>query len=158
MLKRIDHFRKYDGFIGFECRDLLGTAVIGARKGMQEIALLMKEYSKRSFIKTDGSLDITTNTAKMTSFFKKKGLISNGKSQRVGHFFVFQQSIFFPNSIEMIFGIKPKKSFSIHHTFASWKGGRRRDIIGNLVHYLGGKARNALGIKRYARLRGIKSI
>lgn len=80
----------------------------------------------------------------------------NGKIQNIKDFTMYPQSYFSPNSIKMIFGKKPSKSYTIHHFFGSWLDKEKRHGIKvNIGHYIGGKVRNLIGTDRYRKLRRI---
>lgn len=86
----------------------------------------------------------------------EKGMKLNGKIQNIKDFTMYPQSYFSPNSIKMIFGKKPSKSYTIHHFFGSWLDKEKRHGIKvNIGHYIGGKVRNLIGTDRYRKLRRI---
>ncbi len=159
ILKSLNEFRKSKGFLGFECKDSLMTAVMGTEKGNADIKKLMNEYVNRSFVLEDGTLDITTNVYMTTRYFEKQGLILNGKAQMINNFKIFPSGCFSPNTLSMVLGLRPARAYTVHHVFGSWNLETRRDGLKNRCkHYVGGIARNILGSENYAKFRKIERL
>ncbi len=142
-------------FFGFESKDYLTTAVMGAEKNSPIIQKFMDEYASRHFILEDGRMDTeTTNVVTLTRMMVEYGLELNGKTQRIGEVAVFQQSYFSANDFINIFNRYRKTSYAFHHYNASWyEKGATKGLKKRVRHYLLGEARNLFGTERLYRLR-----
>lgn len=156
LLKPIDEFLDNKGVLAFEARDFVCLGIIGAVKDHPFIKKLKTEYEKLCFQKEDGSLEELTNVQRMRKYLLSGGLVNNGKKQIVCDMTIYPQKVFFPYSIGMLFNVKPKKAYSIHHATASWKN--------NDFHYskarwfkicLVNKARNIVGTDVIDRMKNI---
>lgn len=154
LLKSLDHLRSSPGFAGFESRDSVMTAVIGAKRHSGMIYEIMRSYEDRHFITDSGRYDMSTNVLLFTKYFVLNGLQLTGKKQRVRGFLVCPQMYFSPNTMGMLFGNIPKGAYAVHHCFGSWNESSHR-IAGReaVLHFIGGKARNILGTPLYGRIR-----
>lgn len=142
-------------FLGFESKDYLSTAVMGAKKKFPIIQCFMNEYDSRSFILNDGKMDVeTTNVVTLTKMMLKLGLKPNGKRQNVEDVTVYPQSYFSANDFINIFNRYSKTSYAFHHYNASWyEGGATKGVKKRVRHYLLGVARNLFGTSRLYNLR-----
>ncbi len=68
-------------FSGFETDGNVPTGMMAAEKGSQWAKDLLEGYARRTFIKPDGSMDMTTNTTMITNYMLKKGLVLNNTFQ-----------------------------------------------------------------------------
>ena len=157
IIRPVDSFLSCKAFMGFESRDRVGTAVIGAEANMPFLQTLLDIYKYRSFRKHDGSPDLKTNVEMITSVFIDNGFKKDGKKQTVNDVMIYPQSSFYPNTVGMIFKRKPRNSYTIHHYSGSWIEHKapESEQIRLIKHYLGGKLRNILGAERYSKLRGL---
>jgi len=55
--------------------------MMAAEKGSLWAKELLDDYIHRSFVKEDGSLDMTTNTTTITNYMLSKGLVLNNTYQ-----------------------------------------------------------------------------
>lgn len=87
-LKPIDSFLSHAFFSGYENKanpQYIPTGTIGAEKGHPFIKLLLEDYEDRSFIKQDGTLDMTTNVVRITNMAKELyGFVGDGMYQVFG--------------------------------------------------------------------------
>ncbi|MEJ6575954.1 MAG: glycosyltransferase [Emcibacteraceae bacterium] len=127
----LETFRKFNFLTGFErgqgrrARPI--TALMGASKGNRIVCDLLSEYDGLKFIK-DGDMDLTPNTDRITSFFRKNfGLKRryNGETK----VFLDKNSVVFP----YFYFCTPKpgeRNYSIHHFNGSWvEPGKRKYIL-----------------------------
>jgi len=153
ILKPLDVFLQDDGFSGFESRDRVPTAVMGSCRKNVFIKELLDYYENRTFILENGTFDLTTNVEIITNISIKYGLKLNGKKQRISNFIFYPQKYFCPNTIEMLFSIKPRRSYAIHHFEGSWLQSSNKK--NKILHYIGGILRNNLGHRNYIKINRI---
>ena len=119
-LKPIDEFLECDAFVSFENEALLGTGVIGAKKGSEFIKDFLEIYKSKKFSNNtrDSSL---TNTVIAKEILEKKGIVFNNKRQQIKDYIDIYPSEYFSakNSHTGIVRIT-KNTFFIHHFAASW--------------------------------------
>lgn len=150
ILKPLDNFLIHKAFSGFETKDSVPTAVMGCEKGHKFIGELMHYYDDKNFIKNDNSLNIRTNTSIITAICFENGLKKNGKIQSINNLVFYPQIIFAPNTISRALGLKPLKSYAIHHFESSWREKKivKRGIVFGLRRYIVGILRNILGTEK----------
>lgn len=74
VFKPLDPFLSHAFFSGYEHKaypQYIPTATMGAEKGHPFIKYLLDDYDGRTFIKSDGSLDLTTNVVRITDTAKE---------------------------------------------------------------------------------------
>lgn len=151
----LDPYLAADGLLGFESRDYIGTAIMGCAPQNALIAQMEQLYLHSHFRLPDGSFDTVTNVRKLTQLLSDGGLRKNGKRQSCCGFEVYPQTIFFPNTLPMLFGKVSPKTVTIHHAAASWIDGKvQTGTLQSVRRFLVGQARNALGTDRLLRLGG----
>lgn len=128
----LDIFLQHDFFMGFEqCYNIHypGTAVIGATQHNPIIAGFLNTYHNRSFVNSDGSLNLQTNTKSIADFFEKRfnwKIPENGfdgyKKKELDKNSVIYPFYFFCSPVAGF------ENYSIHHFSGSWGNGYiRRD-------------------------------
>jgi len=149
VLKSFDIFLINSGFLGFESKDSVATAVIGSVKNNNILKELLSFYDNKKFINLDGTLNTTTNVAIITRFFSLSGLVLNGKKQKIRNFTFYPQEIFCPNDLSVLFTKDPKNSYTIHHFDESWREKRKNKkfFIIRFRHFFVGCLRNTIGTK-----------
>lgn len=123
----IDSFRDNKFMSGYEkWKDQTSpiTALMGAEKSNEIVKALLDEYLNMSFIKPDGSMEQTTNTIRIRSFFEVKYNIKppydGTKITKLGSDGVIYPYFYFctPVSNEV--------NYSIHHFNGSWRDSHMR--------------------------------
>lgn len=154
-LKSFDAFLNNEAFTGFESNDSIITAVIGAEKNNAFLKTVLDAYAERSFIKEDGSFDMTTNVTFISKFFLENGLKPNGKEQDILGFRIYPQAYFSPNNFLRILNRIPAQTYSIHHFEGSWndKSNNSGNFVFRCRRYLVGTARNLIGTDNLSRLK-----
>ena len=125
LLKSLDGFLSEQCFMGFEKGDefLANPGLVcGAEKGSPILKSVLDSYADASFIKEDGSYDLTTICERTTSILEKFGLKRIDQTQRGEGWVVFASEYFCPLSWDKIEKKKTKNTHSIHLYYASWKG------------------------------------
>ena len=160
LLKSLDNFLYDEAFTGLEARDSTATGVMGCESKNLFIKEFLDMYSQLQFIREDGSYDMTTNTARISKYLHEKGLVLNGKKQIVGGLKIYNQIIFYPNTIGTIFKRYPKRSYTVHLDDQSWKNQEdKRDmssIKGRTRKFLVGILRNLIGTQGVTKLKKSK--
>ncbi|SFB29980.1 Glycosyltransferase sugar-binding region containing DXD motif-containing protein [Cohnella sp. OV330] len=121
VIKSLDRFLAHEAFSGFEDEKFLQSGTMGAIQGHSWIKELLDYYDGRSFLRPDGTLDTTTNTAVISQICEKHGLKLNGRQQTLSNGVVFYPRCYF-SPYDYINGgsFRTADSHTIHHFAQSW--------------------------------------
>lgn len=133
VLKTFPKTHAENGFMGFERRAFLGTAVMASVPKNDNIKALLDYYEKHHFIQKDGSFDNIANVSIITDIMKEKGLVLGGERQMVDGFEIFNREVFYPKKLsETEFRVTEETS-AIHMCTNSWLSERERRRGNNKV-------------------------
>lgn len=131
-LKPYDPFLRHHAVSGFETDGNVPTGMMAAEKGSIWAKELLEGYANRSFIKEDGSFDMTTNTVVITEYMLSKGLLLNNQYQDIPNLCTMYPAEYFCPKDHRTGKIKcTKKTVCIHHFAGSWL---EHSFWGNLRH------------------------
>lgn len=115
-------------FIGLEesKAHLPGTCVMGCEAHCQWAKDMLSLYDDIEFIKSDGSLDMTTNVDRLGSFLQTKGFIPSRDAQYLPEYGlrIYTHDYFSPITSTRVMR-KTKNTYSIHYFAESWREGKR---------------------------------
>jgi hypothetical protein len=153
VVKTLDAFLKHEAFSGFEDETFLQSGTMGAAKGHHWIKELLDDYDSRSFLRQDGTYDLTTNTAVITAICQRHGLVLNGSHQVLQNGVVFYPRDYF-SPYDYINGgnYRTDNSHTIHHFAKSWLPAHVR-IRGEVKRHVS----RVIGPKAIARMRKLLS-
>lgn len=120
VIKPLDDILKYEAVSGFESETEVPTGLMGCVKNHPFFIELLNEYDDISFIKEDGTFDVTTNVTRITNACLKYGLIQNNTFQTVCGFTLFPKEYFCPKDYSTGKIKKTYNTFTIHHFSGSW--------------------------------------
>lgn len=133
ILKRFPNVTTENGFMGFERRAFLGTAVIASKPHNENMRELVKYYETHDFVQKDGAFDNIANVSILTDIMKEKGLRLGGEKQLVDGFDIFNREIFYPKKLEEnVFKIT-EETCAIHMCSNSWLSERERKRGNNKI-------------------------
>lgn len=115
-----------NGFMGFERRAFLGTAVLGTVPGNESIKELLRYYEKHEYIQKDGSVDNIANVSVLTEIMKKKGLKLGGEHQMTGGYEIFNREVFYPKKLSETDYKITEETSAVHMFTNSWLSDRER--------------------------------
>lgn len=164
VIKPLDPYLKHQAFAGFEHPTRVQTGLLACEKGFPLFLEFMGYYDTATFLKEDGSHDITTNVQVLTDLCVSRGLQLNGKYQEVDGFAIYPTEVFCPVDYDTEKLHKTRKTVVIHWFAASWhteeelqwlreeKLRQKREKQSNLRVAIGHKL---LGEKGYEKLKSI---
>lgn len=120
ILRVIDEFLHHQVFSGFETDGNVPTGLMASEKGSNWTKNLLDYYSKRSFIKPDGSFDMTTNTKTITEYMLSKGLKLNNRFQIIDGAAMYPSEYFCPKDHTTGKIQLTENTYCIHHFAMSW--------------------------------------
>ena len=120
IIKPIDVFLVHRAFSGFETVDRIPTGIMSCEKGYPLFSELLSYYDNISFIKQDGSLDLTTNVEIITKHCIQLGLIPNNQYQVIMGFALYPNDFFCPKDSGTGKIHCTENTYTIHHFSGSW--------------------------------------
>lgn len=104
-----------------------GTCVMGCEPHCLWVRDMLALYDDISFIKPDGSLDLTTNVQRLGDALITKGFVSNGKAQFLPDYGlrIYTHDYFSPITSTRVMR-RTKNTYSIHYFAESWRDGKRK--------------------------------
>ena len=137
VLKPFDELLDNVAFVGLEesLAHLPGTCVMGCEAHCQWVKDMLALYSDISFIKADGTWDLTTNVQRMGTKLIENGFIPSRVEQYVSHYElrVYTHDYFSPITSTRVMR-KTKNTYCIHHFAGSWTNKKRRKIQNTLIY------------------------
>lgn len=133
VLKNFPESTAENGFMGFERRAFLGTAVIASVPKNENIKELLHYYESHDFVQKDGSFDNIANVSILTDIMKEKGLVLGGVWQQVDGFDIFHREIFYPKKLSETEFRVTEETCAIHMCSNSWLSERERKRGNNKV-------------------------
>lgn len=122
IVKPLDLFLHHNAFSGFESPNFVPTAIMGSEKNSKWICEMLEYYDNRSFLLSNGNLDIKTNTQIITDLMVEKGFVMDNSFQEIPEYVTFYPTEFFcPKSYDTGKIEKTQNTYSIHHFAGSWK-------------------------------------
>lgn len=106
--------------LGYEDDKNLTTAFIAVPPKAIWVKELLDLYEKRSFIKEDGLLDLTTNVIFISNYLKEKGLILNGKYIKKDDIEIYPSEYFSPRSWDKGKYHITDNTYTIHYFAGTW--------------------------------------
>ena len=168
LLKNLDFLLDCYMFAGFENERTVATGLgFGGEKGCAILKEMMNEYDGISFIKQDGSFDLTPCPKRNTDILLKYGLEQNGRHQTLsGEICIFPMEYFCPIDFTTGKMHKTRNTVSIHWFSASWHSEAERERVQAhqekqrkiqrryiMTHWPLLLLRNIIGMDRYLKVR-----
>lgn len=133
VIKSFPEVKAENGFMGFERRKFLGTAVIACVPKNKVIFELLNYYEKHSFVQKNGYVDNIANVSIITDIMKKYGLILGGEHQFVKGFEIFEREVFYPKKLDEFNFKSTKETVAIHLCSNSWLTEREKKRGNNKI-------------------------
>lgn len=126
IIKKFPEVATEKGFMGFERRAFIGTAVLASEAQNDNMKKMLEYYENHDFVQKDGSLDNIANVSILTDIMKTKGLILGGTRQKVDGFEIFNREVFYPKKISDNEFQITEETVAIHMCSNSWMSERER--------------------------------
>ena len=123
IIKPIDEILGNSMFVGFETDKeiLINTGLgFGAEKNFHIVKKMLDIYDNISFIKPDGTFDLTPCPMYNTEIIKNEGFIINNTKQTINNVTVYPTEYFCPKAIRTNKLKISKNTYTIHHYASSW--------------------------------------
>ena len=96
VVRPLDEVLDNQAFSGFESDIHIPTGIMASEKDFPLFEYLLTYYHDRHFLKEDGSVEMVTNVATITSMLTARGFVPNGRFQIVEGFALYPQDYFCP--------------------------------------------------------------
>ena len=141
VVRSLDPLLTNRAFLGFEGTKYIATNMMGCEPQHPFFKTFLNTYSKRTFRKEDGTLDLTTNVVVISKLLQDiYALNMKGEEQMIGDIHIYPGEYFSP--YDYISGKlkKSKLTYTIHWFDNSWiKQSTLRTKISQLYHRIIGK-------------------
>lgn len=130
LVKPLDELLQYKAFVGHESVRTLSMGILGSEKGHPWVKMLLDYYNGRSFVQSDGMLDMRPNTDIVTAlteeaygvnFEKHPDIIGDGVK-------VFPQVVFSPPIIFTGWAETTPDTIAIHYFAGAWRPVQQRKL------------------------------
>lgn len=137
LLKNLDDYLDNDAFSGFESEEIIPTGIMASEKHGEWVKYLLTYYDGRSFIKDDGSLDMTPNIAAITKMTKERYNINlNNTYQKIaGVVTLYPKDYFCPKSHVTGEINITENTVCIHHFNGSWISDKEKKRAKRIQRY-----------------------
>lgn len=147
VIRNLDCFLDNKAFSGFENNNYIPTGIIACERKNRWIKYLLDDYNNISFIKENGTFDLTTNTVRITNTTKENyNLKLESSYQNLGDVVFYPYDYFCPKDWETGIINITKNTYTIHHFNGSWHTENEKKI----------NNKRKLLIKKYGYERGKK--
>lgn len=143
VLKPYDDLLSLTGFTGYEGSKYLPpvTGTIASEAGNEWVKEQLDAYDGIHFLLPDGSMDLTTNTVRISRIMKQGGFIQDGKKKEYKGMHIFPVEYFCPRQTTGEILIT-KDTYCDHHFLGSWSGGKKKKNV--LLSIIGQKTMTRL--------------
>ncbi len=126
VIQSLDEFLCHNSFSGFETINSVPTGIMACQKNDKLFKEFLDYYNDKRFIKTDGSLDLTTNIIPITNILLKYNLELNNQFQIINGMALYPKTYFCPLNYDSEKTEFSNKTYTIHHFAGSWLSSKER--------------------------------
>lgn len=134
VLKPYDDLLNLPGFTGYEGSKYLPpvTGTIASEAGNLWVKEQLESYVDAHFLKPDGTLDMKTNTARISENMKKGGFVQNGEKQVYKDMHIFPVEYFCPRQTtgEVLIS---ENTYCDHHFMGSWSESTIKSSLKSII-------------------------
>lgn len=118
-----DLMEKYDAYAGYEGskRNPVMMGIIAAKAHHQWIQGMLQTYNQRSFIKVDGSYDMTPNTGYFLTWMQERGFVADGQEKDFMGVHILPVECFCP-LLTTGENLRCERTYCEHKGLHSWSG------------------------------------
>lgn len=161
LIKSLDELLEYEGVLGFETPNSIGTAFMACKKNNHFFRDFLENYESEKFVLSNGTYNLRTNVDRLTEICRKKGIYLNNKIQMVGQITIFPNYYFSPKDNESKQICLKEETYAIHYFGDSWHTKEERyskKMAYKLKKYmperLAGYLGKMIGLLRFKGIRG----
>lgn len=134
VLKPFDDLLSLSGFTGYEGSKYLPpvTGTIASEAGNEWVKEQLDAYEGIHFLLPDGSMDLTTNTVRISRIMQQGGFIPDGKKQEYKGMHIFPVEFFCPRQTSGEI-LMTGNTYCDHHFVGSWNNSKKSNWLLSLV-------------------------
>lgn len=137
VLKNLDCFLGNPAFSGFEDDIQIPTGIMASEKNGKWAEWMLSYYKDRHFLLEDGTLDLTTNVAIISTMMKEEGFVLQNSLQNFKDIItIYPKDYFCPKSYLDGKIYLTENTYCIHHFAGSWIS-KRQKIKDKIISILG---------------------
>lgn len=127
MCRNMDLLLNYPAFSGYESGNKIPTGTMGAEKGNPWIGLLLKDYDNIRFLRKNGTMDMTTNTERITvTTLSNYSIKLTGKRLQTKDFVILPFDYLCAKDWETGEIKSTQNTYTIHHFANSWQSDKMK--------------------------------
>lgn len=134
VLKPYDDLLNLSGFTGYEGSKYLPpvTGTLASEAGNLWVKEQLESYVGAHFLKPDGTLDMKTNTVRISEIMKKGGFVQNGEKQVYKDMHIFPVEYFCPRQTtgEVLIS---ENTYCDHHFMGSWSESTIKSSLKSII-------------------------
>ena len=120
VLRSFDQFLQKKGFLGFENRTTVGTAIMACEHRSEFAERMIEYYHSHPFIDKSGNMNLTTNVTILNSILENKGMERLNKAQVIDDITILPRDFFYPKKLSEYEFLSTENTIAIHRMNGSW--------------------------------------
>jgi len=134
VLKPLNDLLGLSAFTGYEGSKTMPpvTGIMASEADGQWVKEQLDSYSDAHFINPDSTLDMTTNTIRISRLMRSNGFIQDGKYQIYKDLHVFPTDYFCPRQTTGEF-LLTENTYCGHHFMGTWDDNKRVGVLAKLI-------------------------
>ena len=130
VLKPYDDLLSLPAFTGYEGSKTYPpvTGTMASEAGGEWVAEQLAAYENAHFLNPDGSMDLTTNTIRISQIMQEGGFVQNGKKQVYKDLHIFPVDFFCPRQTTGEILIT-NNTYCDHHFMGTWDEKKKKSLI-----------------------------
>ena len=134
VLKPYDDLLELPAFTGYEGSKYLPpvTGTMASEPGGEWVQEQLSVYDGIHFIQEGGTMDLTTNTSRISLIMKQGGFVPDGKKQVYKDMHIFPVEYFCPRQTTGEFLIT-NNTYCDHHFMGSWDSSKKTSVLSKII-------------------------
>ena len=120
VIRPLTPYLNHRAFAGFEHPERVQTGLLACEKDFPLFREFMAYYDTASFLREDGTPDVTTNVEILTGLCLQRGMICNDRLQEIEGLTLYPREVFCPVDYDTQKLKKTRKTVTIHWFSGSW--------------------------------------
>ena len=120
VIRPLDPYLNHRAFAGFEHPDRVQTGLLACEKDFPLFREFMAYYDTASFLREDGTPDVTTNVEILTGLCLQRGMVCNDRLQEIEGLTLYPREVFCPVDYDTKRLKKTRKTVTVHWFSGSW--------------------------------------
>lgn len=134
VLKPLDDLLYLSAFTGYEGSKTMPpvTGIMASEANGMWVREQLDSYDNSHFIQRDGSLDLTTNTIRISRIMRDNGFVQDGKYKIYKDLHVFPVEYFCPRQTTGEY-LRTENTYCDHHFMGTWNDNKSKSVLSELI-------------------------